>query len=122
MVFNIDSQRFALPLNYIRETFYVQKAVFKTVYHRELYLLRDELLPLTRLAEKLNCHPENNGKKLVIVIQYQNERRGFVIDEILDEEEIVVKKLDPLLSDSYYSGVSIYADGLPILILDPRRI
>ena len=43
-----------------------------------------------------------------------------VIDEIIDEEEVVVKKLDPLLPSTIYSGSSVYADGQPILIIDPR--
>jgi chemotaxis protein histidine kinase CheA len=60
------------------------------------------------------------GRKSVIVVQTQAKRRGFVIDEIVDEGEIVVKKLDPLFSAPFYSGCSIYADGSPILILDPR--
>lgn len=119
MVFRLNGQRFAIPLSYVQETFYAEETAFKTVYHRELFPLRDEILPLVRVGSKLNC-PGKAGRKSVIVIQYQDIRRGFITDEIIDEEEIVAKKLDPLLPAALYSGCSIYSDGSPILILDPR--
>jgi len=119
MVFRLDGQRFAIPLSYVQETFYSEESSFQTVYHRELFPLRDEILPLVRVGEKLNC-PGKAGRKSVIVVQYQDIRRGFITDEIIDEEEIVAKKLDPLIPTAFYSGCSIYSDGSPILILDPR--
>ena len=119
MVFRLNGQRFALPLSYIQETFYAEESAFKTVYHRELIPLRDEILPIVRVGSMLQC-TGRPGRKSVIVVQYQDTRRGFVTDEIIDEDEIVVKKNDPLLPGVLYSGCSIYADGSPILILDPR--
>lgn len=119
MIFKLDGQRFALPLNYIQETFYAHEDMFQSVYHRELFALRDEILPLMRLSDRLGWMGKR-GRKSVIVVQTQAKRRGFVIDEIIDEEEVVVKKLDPLLTSPFYSGCSIYADGSPVLILDPR--
>ncbi|UCG90852.1 MAG: chemotaxis protein CheW [candidate division WOR-3 bacterium] len=119
MIFTVDSQRFAIPLNYVQETFYTKESMFKTVYHRELFPLRDEILPLVKLGDRLGC-VRKEGRKSIIVVQYEGKRRGFVIDDILDEEEIVIKKLDNLVSEPIYSGCSVYADGLPILIIDPR--
>jgi two-component system chemotaxis sensor kinase CheA len=119
MVFSLDGQRYALPLTYITETFFMEDKQVKTVYHRELFPLRNDILPLVKLSSYLDCTP-STSRKAVIVVQYEGKRRGFVTDEILDEEEIVVKKLDPLMTAPYYSGCSVYSDGLPILILDPR--
>ncbi len=119
MIFNLDGQRFALPLNYVQETFYMSEDMLKTMYHRELYPLRDEILPLVRLSNRLEC-VDKKGMKSVIVVQYQGKRRGFITDEIIDEVDVVVKKLDPLFTTPFYSGCSIYADGSPILILDPK--
>jgi two-component system chemotaxis sensor kinase CheA len=119
MIFNLDHQRFAIPLNYIQETFYAEESMVKTVYHRELFPLRNEMLPLIRLSDRLSC-TRTGGRKSIIVVSYGDKRRGFITDEIIDEEEIVVKRLDPLVSNPLYSGCSVYADGLPILIIDPR--
>ncbi len=119
MIFRLNGQRFALPLNFIQETFFMSDNVMKTVYHHELYPLRNEILPLVKLSSKLHC-AEKEGRKSVIVVQVDGKRRGLMTDEIQDEVDIVVKKLDPLIASPFYSGCSIYADGLPILILDPR--
>jgi two-component system chemotaxis sensor kinase CheA len=119
MIFSLNGQRFALPLNFVQETFYLQEDP-RTVYHRELYPLRDRILPLVRLSKALDCSNEQKGRKSVIVVDYEGKSRGFIADKIIDEEEIVVKKLDKLLTAPFYSGCSVYADGLPILILDPR--
>jgi len=121
MIFNLNGQRFALPLTYVRETFFMSDEFLKTVYHRELYPLRGEILPLVRLSNRLNC-VEKEGRKSVIVVEYDGKRRGFITDEILDEVDIVVKKLHPLIAVPMYSGCSIYADGLPVLIIDPRGL
>lgn len=119
IVFALDGQRFALPLNFVQETFYLTENSLRTVYHRELYPLRDEILPLVRLADRLGC-TSKSPRKSVIVVEEHECRRGFVVDDIVAEDEIVVKKVDPLLPETMYSGCSIYADGRPILILDPR--
>jgi two-component system chemotaxis sensor kinase CheA len=119
MIFALDGQRFALPLNFIQESFYIEENAVRTVFHRELIPLRDEILPLLRIGDMLNCRGKP-GRKCVVVVRYHGIQRGFVTDEILSEEEVVVKKIDPLLPGAIYSGCSIFADGQPILILDPR--
>lgn len=118
-IFGLDGQRFALPLNYIRESFYIDENSVKRVFKRDLLKLRDDILPLIKIGEKLNLS-HKTGKKSVIVVDYEGKKRGFVADEIIDEQELVVKKIDKLLPCSLYSGYSVYADGKPILILDPR--
>ncbi len=119
IIFKLDGQRFALSLNCVQESFYIEESNIQRVYRHELIKLRDSILPLVRLGKKLDC-VSMAGKKSVIVVDYEGTRRGFVADEIVDEQEIVVKKVDSLLPASLYAGCSIYDDGKPILILDPR--
>jgi len=119
MIVQVDGQRFALPLACVKETLYLNRDMVRKVYHRELLPLRDEILPLVRLGECMGCTSSVDRKSLV-VIEHAGKRRGFIADSIVDEEEIVVKPLDTLLESPLFSGCSIYADGYPILILDPR--
>ncbi len=119
MVCRLDGQRFAIPVSYVQETFNLKEEAVRIVHHRELYRLRDEILPLIRLGDILKCQ-SNGKKKTVIVVQYLQKKRGFVIDEIIDETDIVTKKIDSLLAHDYYSGSAIYSDGLPMMIIDPR--
>lgn len=119
LILSMDSQRYALPLNLVQETFYIDDNNIQTVCNHELIKLRNSILPLIRISEKLNCTTKL-GKKSVVVVDYEGKKRGFIVDEILSEDEIVVKKTDRFLPSSLYSGCSIYGDGKPILILDPR--
>ncbi|MEO0094949.1 MAG: ATP-binding protein [candidate division WOR-3 bacterium] len=118
-ILRVEKHRYALPLNYVQETFYIDDNIIQSVYKHELIKLRNSILPLVRLAEKLNCTTKS-GKKSVVVIDYEGKKRGFIVDEIIAEDEIVVRKTDRLLPSSLYSGCSVYSDGKPILILDPR--
>src|SRR4030042_7073490 len=119
MIFRLDRQRFAIPLSFVQETFNLKEDNVKPIHHRELYKLRDEILPMTRLGNIIDYH-SNSKKKTVIVVQYLQKKRGFIIDEIIDETDIVTKKVDLLLARDYYSGCAIYSDGLPMMIIDPR--
>lgn len=121
IIFKLNGQRFALPLNYVQETFYVSPRSLKSVYHRELFPLREELIAVTRLGDRLGC-ARKEGRESLIIVQYGGKKRGFIANDIIDEEEIVVKSVSTLLRNPAYSGCSIYADGLPILILDPRGL
>lgn len=121
MIIRLNGQRFALPLSYVQETLYVSEESLKTVFHRELFPLRKELIPVVRLGERLGC-VQSEGRKSLVIVQYGGKKRGFVADNIIDEDEIVVKNMGLLFTNPAYSGCSIYADGLPILILDPRGL
>lgn len=121
MIIRLNGQRFALPLSYIQETLYVSEASLRAVFHRELFPLRKELIPVVRLSARLGCQ-QSEGRKTLIVAQYGGKKRGFLADAIIDEDEIVVKSMGQLFTNPAYSGCSIYADGLPILILDPRGL
>ncbi|MEO0183150.1 MAG: chemotaxis protein CheW, partial [candidate division WOR-3 bacterium] len=120
-ILRLDGQRFALPLSYVRETFYIDDRNIQTVHGHELIKLRNSILPLVRVNEKLGGFSKP-GRKSVVVVEYEGKRRGFIVDEILGEEEMVVKKIDKLLPATLYSGCAIYGDGKPILILDPRGL
>lgn len=121
MIVRVNGQRFALPLTCVKETLYLDKDMIRKVYQRELLPLRDEILPLVRLDACVGCSSSSERQSLV-VIEHGGKRRGVIADSIVDEEEIVVKPLDTLLESTLYSGCSIYADGHPILILDPRGL
>jgi two-component system chemotaxis sensor kinase CheA len=121
MIVRLNGQRFALPLSYIQETLYVSEESLRSVFHRELFPLREELIPVVRLSERLGCL-QSEGRKSLIIVQYGGKKRGFLADSIVDEDEIVVKNTGSLFANPAYSGCSIYADGLPILILDPRGL
>jgi len=89
--------------------------------------LRNRLLPLVSLQEKLRLQPAAEAddtivdakEKFIIVSQVGSMTIGIIVDRVFDNEEIVVKPVSPLLRNiSMISGNTILGDGNVIMILD----
>jgi two-component system chemotaxis sensor kinase CheA len=135
-----DAERYAIPQKDLEELVCVRpeqaRGRIEYAYDREVYRLRDRLLPLVRLAdvlahpepftaatrkELLRQHPSNGENQLLsfAVVKVGARRFGLVVDRILNNEEIVVKPMHPeLKSLTCYSGATILGDGRVALILD----
>ena len=59
------------------------------------------------------------GKRPVMVMKSGEKYIAFLVDELVDEREIVVKRLNPLLSRiDWVSGTTVLGDGSIVIILD----
>lgn len=95
------------------------------VHDKEVYRLRDCLLPLIHLHSVLGIEEEtaSDGDTFIVVVQVGDERLGLIVSEVFDTEEIVVKPVGRLLKDiPIYQGTTILGDGRVILILDVAGI
>lgn len=84
-----------------------------------------DLIPLVNLdcVLKETTHFELNDLQSIVVLRGDGYKYGLVVDQILDIEEIVVKKLSPMMKDRQeYLGVTFIGDGDLGLILDPEGI
>ena len=92
---------------------------------QEILRLRDELLPVVRLADLLEAGGDAppDPAAYVAVLRVGSHRFGLVVDDLLWSEEIVVKPLHPLLRPfGIYSSTTILADGQVGLILSAEGI
>ncbi|MEM7272352.1 MAG: chemotaxis protein CheA [Actinomycetota bacterium] len=85
-----------------------------------VYRLRESLLPIVDLRERLGVEPEeDNGAVNIVVLQLDGKPFGLVVDRIDNTEEIVVKPLGAAVKDiALFSGATIMGDGKVALILD----
>jgi two-component system chemotaxis sensor kinase CheA len=87
--------------------------------------LRGQLLPVVDLSELLGYPPKENAKHetFVVVLRLDHVSYGLIVNEIISNEEIVVKPLGRhLRSVSYYSGATILGQGEIAMILDPNSM
>ncbi|MEI8293456.1 MAG: chemotaxis protein CheA [bacterium] len=87
--------------------------------------LRGQLLPIIDLSELLEYPPKQNAKNetFVVVLRLDHVTYGLIVNEILSNEEIVVKPLGRhLRSVPYYSGATILGQGEIAMILDPNSM
>jgi two-component system chemotaxis sensor kinase CheA len=88
--------------------------------------LRNKLLPLVSLRERLKLDTDKESKEddtFIVVTQVGTYNFGIMVDRVFDTEEIVVKPVAPILRHiEMFSGNTILGDGSVIMILDPNGI
>jgi len=113
---------YAIPLTYIDQSVDIPKENIKKALGKEVALLHGEDIPLIDLKKIFNIGDETESENKVcatVIVKKANERVGLIVDEILDQEEVVVKPLNSMLKGrSEFAGITVLGDGKPVLILD----
>ena len=97
----------------------------KTMGGAQVLELRGQLLPVVDLSELLGHPPRESAKHetFVVVLRLDHLTYGLIVNEIISNEEIVVKPLGRhLRSVGYYSGATILGQGEIAMILDPNSM
>jgi two-component system chemotaxis sensor kinase CheA len=116
---------FALPVLPIEESIEVDVEDVSTIEGRMAIQVREHTVPLVRLSQVLELPPtgDEEGKtkdKIPAIIASSLDRRvGFLVDEIVGEEEVFVKSLGRHLGKvRNVSGASILGTGEVVVVLD----
>jgi len=86
-----------------------------------MVMTRGNLIPLIRLDKlfHIEADAEAPWDGLVVVVENKEEQRGLLLDELLGQEEIVIKSLGEALKHTKgLAGGAILGDGRVGLILD----
>ena len=97
----------------------------KTMGGARVLQLRGQLHPIVDLSELLGHPPKETSKyeTFVVVLRLDHMSFGLIVNEIISNEEIVVKPLARhLRSVPYYSGATILGQGEIAMILDPNSM
>ncbi len=116
----VDQQRYALPLSAVHEIFDLDESKINTVDGQDVILVRDLTLPLFRLREWLgHGDTEQPEQQQVVTADVGSRRAGFVVDDLIGQEEIVIKPLGPYVNGlPGFAGASVGGDGRISLIID----
>jgi two-component system chemotaxis sensor kinase CheA len=112
-----------VPMSAVQETFRLDRGEIFTVDGSEMMHLHDEPLSLVRLSDLLNMSDpvpaKPDGRFFVVVVKSANGRTGFIVDQLLGRQEVVIKPLEDYLQEnSGFSGATILGDGSISLILN----
>jgi two-component system chemotaxis sensor kinase CheA len=122
MQVRVGGEVFVIPTLSIVEVFNPAAGSISTVVGKgEMILFRNVLLPLFRMARLLNVVSVSAeaGAQIVVVVEEGGHQVGFVVDELLGQQQTVIKNLGAALGMvPGISGASIMADGRPGLIVD----
>jgi two-component system chemotaxis sensor kinase CheA len=123
LLFRVGGRLFAVPISSVLEITRASGQEIHRVDQREVLRLRNQVLSLVRLNNLKGIHavePVKNSKKsFVIVIGAAEKRFGLVVDQLVGEEELVIKALPAdIVASDLVSGASILGDGTVVLILN----
>ena len=116
----IGGERYALPLQHVRETLAWSADAVQRVQGREVLVLREEVLPFLRLRDVVHgAAAARDESSDIVVLERGGRRLGLLVDELTDQQDIVVKQFDAVRDGlALFSGATILADGRPALIMD----
>jgi two-component system chemotaxis sensor kinase CheA len=116
---------YAVPVSIVQQTLELQREGLQGSRGERLVQRDDDILTVLPLAGLLADAPELPYPSVFPALVYRIGRKGYAlaVDEILGEEEIVIKPLKhPLELLPQYSGAAILNDGRIALILDPTNL
>jgi two-component system chemotaxis sensor kinase CheA len=118
----LGRQTFALPLASVNEIFHMDLRKSHIVDGQECIAIRDQAIPLFYLKNWLvKDAAEDAASEFahVVIVTVGTRRVGFVVDQLIGQEEVVIKPLGKLLQGTPgMAGATITGDGTIALILD----
>ncbi len=118
LLVSIRGRLFAIPIYSVLEIVSGEDAVISEVSGEEVLILRESTIPLLSLGEILGIPMERVG--YIVVCLMGNRRVALSVEDMLGDEEVVIKPLGKLFGDiEGISGATITGDGSIVLILDP---
>ena len=123
LMIQLGVRKFALPLSFVNEIFELSSKKISVVDGKEVVLNRGKAPPIFYLRKWLLKGKESEEAPgtdpHVIMVQVGNASVGFVVDQVIGQEEVVIKPLDKMLQGlPGMSGSTITGDGNIAIILD----
>lgn len=112
---------YAIPLANVNETVRVSVDNIYTIEGKNVLRLRDEVLSLVRLSDLFGVKQvlESGDQTYVVVISVAETKLGIIVDNLIGQEEIVIKSLGSYLANiDGIAGGTIRGDGRVTLIVD----
>jgi two-component system chemotaxis sensor kinase CheA len=121
LIISTVKRTYALPITSVLETMIVKRADILTVERKEVIQLREMTLPLLRLGNFFGIEPSHHLAEdfYVVVVGAAEKRLGIVVDDLLGQQDIVIKSLGETLKGARgISGAADLGDQRTILVLD----
>jgi len=121
----VGGEKYAISLGSIQTIEDIPAGDIQFVQSKEVITLRGNVIPIIRLNNVLDIEstksPEDN--LMVVIVKKGDKLAGLVVDELIGQQEIVIKSLGKYISKcKFISGATILGDGEVALILDANAL
>jgi len=118
MLVKVGKDIYAISIDPIIETISISDSEIKSIGGMKVIKYRGEIVPLLYLSQLLEVSDKQLGHEAIIV-EIGQKKTALVVEELLGQQEIVVKPLDKYLRRvPYLGGATILGSGEVALILD----
>ena len=121
----VGGEKYAISLGSIQTIEDVDPRDIKLVQNEEVMTLRGQVIPIISLDRELDTtSTKSPDENMIVAIAKKGEKlAGLVVDELIGQQEIVIKSLGKYIKQSkIISGATILGDGEIALILDANAL
>jgi two-component system chemotaxis sensor kinase CheA len=125
LMVEVREEKYAIALASIQNIEYIPVTDIKYVQAKEVIYLRGSVIPLVHLDKILDCEEKEEQQEsiTVVVVKKGDSFVGIVVDNLIGQQEIVIKSLGKVIEDNkHISGATILGDGEVALILDVNSL
>ena len=112
---------FIIPTTEVERTVRIKREEIRTVENRDTLSLEGIAIPLVKLSDVLELSERNDESPVitVLIMESQGKRIGFRVDEILTEQEILIKGMSrPLSRVRNIAAATILGSGKVVPVLN----
>lgn len=120
LLIRLNEEIYAIPLSSVTEIINISKSEIRDIQGQEIVLYRGKTIPIIRLRTVLEISEGLDNEDLVVVVVNKGDKQaGLIVDNLIGQQEIVIKSLGKYLAGiKYLSGATILGNGNISLILD----
>lgn len=126
LMVTIGKEKYAIPLNVIRDITTIDSETIRNIHGQEVVLNRGNVLPIIRLNRVLDVEDSTSETEIeptIVVVKKGEKHAGFIVDNLIGQQEIVIKTLGKYLSGiKFIAGATILGDGQVALIVDTNSL
>jgi two-component system chemotaxis sensor kinase CheA len=124
LIVGVADQRFAIPLNSVRETLLVDPGEIQRSEGWEMLNLRGEALPLRRLREEFSLgESPRDSKQYAVVVRVGDARLGLLVERLEGQQDAVIKAIQgPAKNVRGIAGATEFGDQGAVLVLDVSAV
>ncbi len=126
LMVNLNDEKFAIPLNNIKEITNIATQDITMVQNQEVVLYRNKTLPIIRMKDVLEIEYDQSEEPedlIVVIVKKGDVEAGLVVDSLIGQQEIVIKSLGKYLTGiKAIAGATILGNGSVALIVDPNQL
>lgn len=123
LLVRIAEDHFVLPLSIVEECVELTGDDTGQTHEHNIANIRGHIIPFVRLRDAFDVRGESPSREQIVVTEINDERVGFVVDDVIGQHQTVIKNLGRHYRNvAAVSGATILGNGTVALIIDAPSI